>query len=330
MDPTPVITPEKKLSLDILAKAKTAQLANGLRHGDYNRYKNYCTRRVRRIHKKLKFFDKPQGGQKHQFRPKVVTPALVTDVRFLELVLVMAERSWAHGMALRDVVEPRAKFHSARRFTKAAKWASQLEKLCDAKADERTILEANSYYAWLSANILFQKENWKEAHEKFIKARAIYSELSKTCLPEHQEFFKDKITEIDPSIRYCTFNLKGETLPDESTIIEPFKQRFEAVLLEAASRPVKTPNVKQTREKKPEKLKPTTPHQPAKITLAPPEPVPAPAVVPVVQKIEPKPLEPVVIGKPLLFDLALSQCTFPDLTERKKPPKGGFFSSWWG
>jgi hypothetical protein len=29
--------------------------------------------------------------------------------------------------------------------------------------------------------------------------------------------------------------------------------------------------------------------------------------------------------KPIIFDLALSACNFPNLEERKKPPKTGFF-----
>jgi signal recognition particle subunit SRP68 len=34
--------------------------------------------------------------------------------------------------------------------------------------------------------------------------------------------------------------------------------------------------------------------------------------------------------KPVLFDLALSAFQPPDLSEKKKAPKGGFFSSFWG
>lgn len=43
----------------------------------------------------------------------------------------------------------------------------------------------------------------------------------------------------------------------------------------------------------------------------------------------PPKLEPITC-KPLLFDLALSECAFPDLTERKKAPRTGFFSRLWG
>ena len=41
----------KNLSLDILHLAKTSQMKNGLRHQDYRRYRQYCTRRLRRIRK---------------------------------------------------------------------------------------------------------------------------------------------------------------------------------------------------------------------------------------------------------------------------------------
>jgi len=34
--------------------------------------------------------------------------------------------------------------------------------------------------------------------------------------------------------------------------------------------------------------------------------------------------------KPLLFDLALLRCNFPNLAERKKAPRTGIFARWWG
>lgn len=89
----------------------------------------------------------------------------------MELILVMAERAWAHAMALKESTEPRAKFHSNRRLGKAAKWSLHLLNLCNAKADERTKLEAESYHALFVGNILVEKENWKSAHEYLMKAK---------------------------------------------------------------------------------------------------------------------------------------------------------------
>lgn len=34
---------------------KNSQLQNGLRHGDYRRYRQYCSRRLQRVRKSVKF-----------------------------------------------------------------------------------------------------------------------------------------------------------------------------------------------------------------------------------------------------------------------------------
>lgn len=38
-----------KLSLKVLEIAKDCQNQNGLRHGDYHQYRQYCTRRLKRV-----------------------------------------------------------------------------------------------------------------------------------------------------------------------------------------------------------------------------------------------------------------------------------------
>ncbi|CAN0470089.1 unnamed protein product, partial [Hapterophycus canaliculatus] len=38
-----------KLSLKLHEVAKDAQNHNGLRHGDYHQYRQYCTRRLKRV-----------------------------------------------------------------------------------------------------------------------------------------------------------------------------------------------------------------------------------------------------------------------------------------
>jgi len=41
-------------TLQILAMIKAGQLQNGLRHSDYQRYRNHCSHRLKRIRKSLK------------------------------------------------------------------------------------------------------------------------------------------------------------------------------------------------------------------------------------------------------------------------------------
>ena len=42
------------LSLHVLSTIKNSQMQNGLRHGDYQRYRQYCSRRLHRLRKSLK------------------------------------------------------------------------------------------------------------------------------------------------------------------------------------------------------------------------------------------------------------------------------------
>lgn len=69
----------------------------------------------------------------------------VTNIRFLYIPLVMAERAWSYAMQLKQEAntEPRKKFHLMSRLKKAARVAVELERLCEIdQCDARTKLEA--------------------------------------------------------------------------------------------------------------------------------------------------------------------------------------------
>lgn len=194
-------------SLEILLKIKTNQATHGIKHGDYVRYQQYCTKRMHRIRQKLKFH---HGAR---FKKKTITPEIISDERYLELVLLFSERAWAESMSLKEIdndVNPRAKFHARRRLAKAAKWAAHLVSLCNAKATQRTVLEAESYHAWLWGNVLLEDEQWANALEFLVKAKTVYVELGKIGSQEQQQLCQERATEIEPTIRFCRFNLEQE------------------------------------------------------------------------------------------------------------------------
>ena len=62
----------------VLNEIKTSQNQHGLRHGDYQRYRQYCTRRIARIRKALHF---PQIPAKKKPTKTQITPEVVTDSR---------------------------------------------------------------------------------------------------------------------------------------------------------------------------------------------------------------------------------------------------------
>lgn len=86
----------------MLRVIKDSQQQHGLRHGDYQRYRGYCTRRVRRLRKVLKI---PQGDKRH-FKKRDVTSNNLNgknaDERYLHIVLMLAERTWAYAMQVQS------------------------------------------------------------------------------------------------------------------------------------------------------------------------------------------------------------------------------------
>jgi hypothetical protein len=61
------------LSLKLLPLTKNLQAKHGLRHGDYQRYRGYCARRLARLRKVLKIVQ----GERKKFTKKVVTTELL-------------------------------------------------------------------------------------------------------------------------------------------------------------------------------------------------------------------------------------------------------------
>jgi hypothetical protein len=121
-----------------------AQALHGLRYGDYQRYRQYCSRRMRRLRQGTKFLHWEQGKGKSKFVQREIGEEQVVDVRFLAMVLNKAERAWAYAMQLRETPSGpgREVHHVMRLLAKAAKHAAALLALCQARADDRTCLEA--------------------------------------------------------------------------------------------------------------------------------------------------------------------------------------------
>ncbi|ETV94876.1 hypothetical protein H310_11532 [Aphanomyces invadans] len=209
---------DQPLSLPILETIKFSQQQNGLRFGDYTRYRQHCARRLRRLRKGLKFVH----GKGKQFVPKEVTPDIASEVRHLMLPLYHSERAWSYAMQLRederndkdehgDEASSRIKFHLLGRLKKAVAWSDKLTALCAERADVRTNLEAEAYASYMSGNLALYKEEWKVALEKFSTAQRIYSELAKVGTVVQQDLLHQILDEISPFMRYCEYNLGGSS-----------------------------------------------------------------------------------------------------------------------
>lgn len=208
------------LSLEILQIIKESQQQHGLRHGDFQRYRGYCSRRQRRLRKTLNF----KMGNRHKFTGKKVTEELLTDNRYLLLVLMDAERAWSYAMQLKQEAntEPRKRFHLLSRLRKAVKHAEELERLCESqRVDAKTKLEAQAYTAYLSGMLRFEHQEWKSAIEAFNKCKTIYEKLASAFTEEQAVLYKQRVEEISPNIRYCAYNIG-----DQSAINELMQMRL--------------------------------------------------------------------------------------------------------
>uniref|UniRef100_A0A1I8B2H8 Signal recognition particle subunit SRP68 n=1 Tax=Meloidogyne hapla TaxID=6305 RepID=A0A1I8B2H8_MELHA len=180
-------------SLNILQLIKTAQQKHGLRHENYQRYRGYCARRVERIRKSLKFTHHYKCLPKRpgKFIARTVTPELVGDKRYLELIVFEIERCWAHAMefkfeALDDPLS-RKKFGMRQKFRKAAKWAQFLGGLVkdNELVQEITNLESQAYISFVQGSLELELRKWKEAAEQFNASRCREVEnLLKLCRSE--------------------------------------------------------------------------------------------------------------------------------------------------
>lgn len=204
-------------TLELLPVIKDAQQRHGLRHGDYQRYRQYCARRLGRIRHSLHF----ALGSRHGYKGKKITKEMINSVRYLYIPLMNAERVWSYAMELKLLAntEPRKKFHMTRKLKKSVAYAEELNNLCDCdKVDARTKLESQAYLFWMTANLRFELQDWQAAIDLYGKARTIYEKLASAFIDDTKVLYLQRAEEISPNIRYCAYNL-GEDSVDINDLV---------------------------------------------------------------------------------------------------------------
>lgn len=196
------------------------QNQNGLRRNDFARYRQYCSRRLRRLRtaKAVKFTHSTGTGKNStkKYVPKELTPDTVKDVRHLMIPLYEAERAWAMSQELQALESTGTHIgiryaHLKHRLAKAVEWSELLEKLCTTKADTRTLLEAEAYNCWLKGTYHAFLRNWEIALPNLSRARAIYDELGKVTTRRTKELYFARSEEIEPTERFCRYYLSRLT-----------------------------------------------------------------------------------------------------------------------
>ncbi|CDW59726.1 hypothetical protein TTRE_0000806601 [Trichuris trichiura] len=229
-------------TIHILQLVKEAQQQHGLRHGDYQRYRQYCSRKLRRVRKSLKL---SIGQDSRSVRKSTVDVAKIQDPklaltfnyavlfsllafhRYLSLFVFEADRNWAYAMQLKQEAAPdnRKRFHLMRKMRTAVRNCLNLEKICKemGNLDAATKLEVGAYSSWMQGCLHFEARMWANAAECFTTAKTIYEELSSiTDLSALVDVYDQRCREIAPPLRFCQFSIG-----DSSALADLVQMRLE-------------------------------------------------------------------------------------------------------
>eukprot|EP00048_Salpingoeca_helianthica_P016039 m.230131 g.230131 ORF g.230131 m.230131 type:complete len:590 (+) comp17927_c0_seq1:37-1806(+) len=208
--------PRSKFSLYVLPFVTDLQQRNGLRHEDYQRYRQYCARRLSRIHTAVHF----KHGSSRKYNPKVLTAEMVTTELHLHIPLLQVERAWSYYMLLKhpfdgDIHANRKIIHARARLRKAAKFAAELQALAAATCDPRSILETTAYADWISGTVAFESHDWDQAITLLRRAKFIYEKLLSLSSVEHRVLYTARIDEIEANMRFSAFSKSGSAGMDD-------------------------------------------------------------------------------------------------------------------
>ena len=184
-----------KFRIGLHSWIEAQQTLHGVRHEDFNQYQSYCSRRISRLRhhpsvkKELvhstKYVSNTKGRPRHaycarksdkaSYEPDAAIEAKedqdeteeadtpLTEVpheNFLWVLLVSAERAWAHACSLQRSSK-RNRSHILRRLAKAQQFALRLEACAKINADEITYKECQAYTGWMRGSWALEKGEFK-------------------------------------------------------------------------------------------------------------------------------------------------------------------------
>ncbi|KAJ4989623.1 signal recognition particle protein [Stagonosporopsis vannaccii] len=193
--------------------------------GGYGSYRAQLTRRLRTVQKKLGRAT-PKNAR-YAAKAPVTAEDIARNIEFLHLLLLTAERAWAHAMAMKALhsedkadknITGATRQHILSRLHKAVQAARGVVALLSDAASGATttdVLEARAYEYALAGAHEFEKQaegitakaasphRWDACLAHFAAARVLYSALHTAT---KKDLFKDVLAgTIDPSIRYAAY-----------------------------------------------------------------------------------------------------------------------------
>ncbi|KAF4533887.1 Signal recognition particle [Lasiodiplodia theobromae] len=232
-----------------------AQRDEALLLGDYNTYRQTCSRRILTLRKRTGRAT-PKNA-KYSAKAPIAADDIAKSHDFVHLFLFTAERAWAHAMYMKSVhaednadksITGSTRKHIISRLHKAAHTANELASLL---ADQSTgatptdQLEAQAYVYSLRGAEEFEKQaegihlrspqspdqRWKACLVNYSGARIIYNALLQTTKKDlYKEFLAST---VDPSIRYAAYQSRLPRTVSVATVARQYFPKEDAALLSA-------------------------------------------------------------------------------------------------
>ncbi|KAF2004798.1 hypothetical protein P154DRAFT_37689 [Amniculicola lignicola CBS 123094] len=224
--------------------------------GSYNAYRTQLARRVRTLRKKLGRAT-PKNA-KYTGKTPVTAEEVAKNVEFLHLLILEAERAWAHAMDMKEShaednadknITGSRRQHIISRLHKAVKHAEDIVALLSgglSGASPTDIIEAKAYAYALAGAEEFEKQaegvksanaspqRWVSCMTNYSAARVIYSALLKST---QKELFKEILSgTTDPSLRYAAYQHRIPRTVGVPAVSKKFFPKDDAELLAAVEK----------------------------------------------------------------------------------------------
>lgn len=196
------------LNASLLLHLRQVHAEFGLKHNDYKRYRQYCSKRLRKLYTLLKL----QHGRGRFQKRELATPEQYSSEKHLQVPLVSAERAWATAMELKHQegeLSSKRKHYLGLKLQKAVKWADELTRVAGVRCNAKTALEAEAYSAMMAGTLFVEKGvNLNGALLKFQRAQMILQELVAGGTVEEQSVCRMHLKELEPKIRFCRYQME--------------------------------------------------------------------------------------------------------------------------
>jgi len=148
----------------------------------------------------------------------------MTNERAVLIPLFCAERDWSKAMFLKKQITEngekfaRNKYSCRKKLKKAFGHAQHFYNIAHEIYDKQTCIEAEAYLANMKAHLDLEYNRFEEAFDSLLKVKIIYKNLAKSKDSLEAAIYEEKIAQVEPLLRLCSYNIQNRTGQDMSSL----------------------------------------------------------------------------------------------------------------